>query len=249
MGQKRSKKFRHLNRKEALRIWRKENPAPREDKANRLYFGYGSNLDMAQMKRRCCDSIPLTKVFLPGQILSFSNVLTIEPDEESSVVGAIYLVSARDEKALDRYEGYPRTYSKRKTRMTLQGERKDVFYYTLNDPYTWGTPALYYYRTVARGYKDWGLDIAHLDAAYERAAAEEKRAREAHIAMWKDEDPMWAKSPNSAYDVLPDGTIDYLDWEPTRKDWKAWDDAWSDAIAADMEDEFRADYKRAGGWS
>lgn len=248
MKHKKSGKARRLSRKDALRIWKGES---RDSRKRSLYFGYGSNLDIGQMKRRCPDSVPMVPVVLPQKLLSFSNVLTIEDHDEEQVVGGIYEVSVADERALDRYEGHPRTYSKRYTFMTLDGERREVFYYVLNKPYTWDTPTARYYAIVEKGYKEWGLDLTILEASYQRARDAEKAARKAYWASHpkrayagsEDYQPMWAQSPDSSYTVAADGTIDYLDFAQGTLD-KEWDDA----MVRDMEESFNNDYRRYRGW-
>ena len=238
MKHKGTKKLRRLERRDALRIWRGEE---RDSKVRSLYFGYGSNLHIAQMKRRCPDSVPVVVGRLPGKGLSFSSVLTIEDSEAHSTLGAIYEVSAKDERELDRYEGFPRTYSKRYTNAVVQGERREVFYYVLNKPYALITPTARYYEIVEDGYLDWGLDLTQLEASYQRALEAEK-ARPAK-STYKASEYTWQKSPNSAYTVSPDGTIDYLDYAQL-----ALDEEFRIALKNDMEEAFQYDYKRMQGW-
>jgi gamma-glutamylcyclotransferase (GGCT)/AIG2-like uncharacterized protein YtfP len=247
MKHKKTKKLRRIERRDAIKWLKGEK---REAKQDKLYFGYGSNLHIRQMKRRCRDSVPVIAGSLPGKLLSFSNVLTIEPHEKESVVGGLYEVSFSDEKALDRYEGYPRTYSKRYTHITLNGERRTVFYYVLNQPYTWSAPAGYYYAIVEQGYKDWGLDLKLLQDSYKRAKAADKKAR-----TWYNKQPRgseellsWKSEPNRAYTVNADGTIDYLDFSSQLD--AEWDEAIrrDEALSEDMEDAFQSDFRKYAGW-
>lgn len=245
MKHKDRKKLKRLTRKDALRIWKGES---RDSKERRLYFGYGSNLHIAQMKRRCPDSVPMVPATLPEKVLSFSNVLTIEDSAEHATVGAIYEVSPADERKLDRYEGFPRTYSKRYTFMTLNGERREVFYYVLNAPYKLYTPTVRYYSIVEDGYLDWGLDLKHLEQSYKRARDAEREAEKAYAATrtksysWTRDGEgkhYWAgkasKTPAKSYTVLPDGTIDYPAY--------GWDE-----ISDELERAFQSDYQRYQGW-
>ena len=238
MKHKGTKKLRRLERRDALRIWRGED---RDSKVRSLYFGYGSNLHIAQMKRRCPDSVPMTAGCLPEKVLSFSNVLTIEDHKDYSTLGAIYEVSLADERNLDRYEGFPTTYSKRYTHMTLNGDRREVFYYVLNRPYRLDTPTARYYEIVEDGYLDWCLDIKHLEASYKRALEAEK-ARPQKKPVHKVSEYTWQKSPNYSYRVSSDGTIDY-DYAQF-----ALDEEFRIALQGDMEESFQSDYKRARSW-
>jgi gamma-glutamylcyclotransferase (GGCT)/AIG2-like uncharacterized protein YtfP len=96
-----------------------------------LYFAYGSNLDVAQMKERCPSSDPLGVARLSGYRLAFSRysrtrgcgVADIVTQAGAEVWGLVYELSESDlTGSLDRYEGYPRNY----TRMVLPVELVDA---------------------------------------------------------------------------------------------------------------------------
>jgi len=95
-----------------------------------LYFAYGSNLDIVQMKRRCPSSRPLGIARLRGHRLAFSRfsrsrgcgVADIIPHDGHEVWGLVYQVSDADlTGGLDRYEGYPHHY----TRLMVAVEHAD----------------------------------------------------------------------------------------------------------------------------
>ena len=77
---------------------------------SKLYVAYGSNLNMMQMGWRC----PTASVVGTGKIidykLTFRRVATIEPCQKQEVPVAVWKIEDNDEKALDRYEGYPSLY-------------------------------------------------------------------------------------------------------------------------------------------
>ena len=80
-----------------------------------LYFAYGSNLNLFQMKRRCKDSVFLKKYELKGYRLNFRSkyrAADIEKSKNSLVPGALFEISKSDEKKLDVYEDYPILYKK-----------------------------------------------------------------------------------------------------------------------------------------
>ena len=84
----------------------------------RYYIAYGSTLNIRQMLMRCPDArVVGTSVIEDYQLLfkgsKTGSYLTIEPKEGSSVPVAVWSVSATDELALDRYEGYPSFYYKK----------------------------------------------------------------------------------------------------------------------------------------
>ena len=95
-----------------------------------LYFAYGSNLNLFQMKRRCKDSIFLKKINLKDFSLTFRSkyrAADIEPKKNSIVPGGLFDISKSDEKKLDVYEDYPILY--RKFYFTYYG--KKVMTYTM----------------------------------------------------------------------------------------------------------------------
>jgi hypothetical protein len=80
-----------------------------------LYFAYGSNLNLFQMKRRCKDSIFLKKINLKDFRLTFRSkyrAADIELKKNSIVPGGLFDISKSDEKKLDVYEDFPILYKK-----------------------------------------------------------------------------------------------------------------------------------------
>ena len=127
-----------------------------------LYFCYGSNLCKIQLKKRCPDSVPVCKVKLKGYKLVFNRVADIVESEEDIVYGAIYEVSYRDIKNLDRYEGYPRLYTK--VNVTAHddfGEIYEAFVYVMVAKGK-GEPDENYYNIIKQGFIDWELPIQSL---------------------------------------------------------------------------------------
>ena len=123
-----------------------------------LYFAFGSNLNQKQMKRRCKDSKYLGCYSLKNYKLVFRNyflgggVADIQKDKNSTVLGAIYKISKKDEKELDVYEDYPKTYIKKYFKIL---GKKEMFYYmpkkTMHVP-----PSKRYLNLIIQGYKDCG---------------------------------------------------------------------------------------------
>ena len=129
-----------------------------------LYFAYGSNLNLFQMKRRCKDSIFLKKINLKDFRLTFRSkyrAADIEPKKNSIVPGALFDISKSDEKKLDVYEDYPSLY--RKFYFTYYG--KKVMTYTMVKKSLFKYPTERYLNIVKQGYKDCNLDNSYLKKA------------------------------------------------------------------------------------
>jgi gamma-glutamylcyclotransferase (GGCT)/AIG2-like uncharacterized protein YtfP len=79
------------------------------------YFAYGSNLNRKQMLERCPDSKPVAIATLPNYKLVFvgwsrkwrGGAANIKGFKGEKVLGAIYEISDRDLRRLDKHEGYP----------------------------------------------------------------------------------------------------------------------------------------------
>ena len=126
-----------------------------------LYFAYGSNLNIFQMKRRCKDSKFLKKIKLKDFRLTFRSkyrAADIEPKKNFIVPGALFEISKSDEKRLDLYEDYPLLYNK--YYFTYYG--KKVMTYTMVKKTKFTYPTERYLNVVKRGYKDCKLDKKYL---------------------------------------------------------------------------------------
>ena len=78
-----------------------------------LYFAYGSNLNIKQMKERCPDSVEVSSAVLSGWKLVERKYADIEESAGECVNGALYEISKNDLASLDRYEGYPDSYTRK----------------------------------------------------------------------------------------------------------------------------------------
>ncbi len=132
---------------------------------NKLYIAYGSNLNLAQMARRC----PNSKVIGIGKLndyqLTFRHVATIEPQVGATTPVGVWEITPEDEKKLDCYEGYPSLYRKEDLKVEMHnGKSVDAMVYIMNS----GRPQMpsnYYYQVILQGYKDVGLDEKYLQDA------------------------------------------------------------------------------------
>ena len=144
----------------------------------KLYFAYGSNMNLGQMNFRCPDAEILETARLEGYRLAFRSnggnrgVATILPDQDSHVDGVLWEISPEDERNLNFYEGFPRLYSKQI--LTLEnrlGKELTAMAYVMNAPYKDrpAVPSASYLRGILRGCQQNGVDTrpvlaANLDA-------------------------------------------------------------------------------------
>lgn len=143
----------------------------------RYYIAYGSNLNIPQMRMRC----PGARIIGTSEIKDYQllfkgsktgSYLTIEPKEGSSVPVAAWEVTAEDEAALDRYEGFPAFYYKKEMELPIKGIKsgkvriRNTFVYIMHEDRPLGLPSNYYLATCLQGYRSFGFDKKVLAQAY-----------------------------------------------------------------------------------
>lgn len=144
--------------------------------ANKYYIAYGSNLNVGQMQRRCPGARAVGISAIEGYELLFKgsktgSYLTIEQKEGGCVPVAVWEVTREDERALDRYEGYPSFYYK--TEMTLpvkdiesgKTQSLSAFVYIMHEDFKLGLPSKSYIQTCIEGYRYFGFDNGFLKRA------------------------------------------------------------------------------------
>ena len=135
--------------------------------SKRYYIAYGSNLNIPQMRMRCPGArIIGTSVIEDYQLLfkgsKTGSYLTIEPMEGAEVPVVIWEVTETDEKALDRYEGYPNFYYKKEMTLDIKGIRTGKVVYIMHEERELGIPSWYYVNTCLDGYRAFGFDEKYL---------------------------------------------------------------------------------------
>lgn len=134
-------------------------------KREKLYIAYGSNMNVAQMKRRCRTAVAVAVGEIKDYRLRFygrydSAVATIEKEKGGSVPVLVWKICPYDEKSLDIYEGYPHLYRKETIDVEVNDKQYSGMVYIMNEnpTFSYNHPSPYYVRTIAEGYKTCGLD-------------------------------------------------------------------------------------------
>lgn len=128
-----------------------------------LYFAYGSNLYVEQMKNRCKDAIEVSSATLSGWKIEERLYANITKAKDYFVSGAIYSISEEDLTALDCYEGYPEFYTKKVVEViTKDGNVYQALVYVMTPSYKKslkGKKYSDYYRAIcSAGANYWGID-------------------------------------------------------------------------------------------
>ncbi|WP_322354810.1 gamma-glutamylcyclotransferase family protein [Paratractidigestivibacter sp.] len=132
--------------------------------ARRAYFAYGSNMDAAQMARRCPDARLVGAVAADGWQLWMDQAgyATIAEAPGERVEGALWDISVADELELDRYEGVASgCYGKRAIHVTGDGvEGSPLVYVSLRTPVTMETLREDYLERCMTAARELGLEAA-----------------------------------------------------------------------------------------
>jgi len=130
------------------------------------YFAYASDLSKRQMSERCPDSEPKFRAVLPNYRLIFAGwsrkwrggTASIKPFQGEKVSGAVYEISERCLRMLDRYEDCPAVYSHLNVQViTEDGEAVKAVTYIRREQSEETQPSREYLAVIQQGYRDWEI--------------------------------------------------------------------------------------------
>ena len=132
-----------------------------------LYFAYGSNLYVEQMKNRCPECEEISSATLLGWKLEEVLYANITKSKNHTVYGALYSISENDLNALDDYEGYPDFYNRRIVDVIdKNGLTQSAIVYTMTKDYKnslKGKKYSDYYRAIcSAGASYWEIENSFL---------------------------------------------------------------------------------------
>ena len=145
----------------------------------KIYLAYGSNMSLLQMYHRCPDAAPIGRGLIKDYRLMFKgsksgNYATIEYEKGQMVPVVAWAISARDEKYLDRYEGFPSFYIKDTLEFEIinngSGKRKKALglvYVMPPENSELGLPSDGYMDVLLEGYHRFGFQEKILWDAYD----------------------------------------------------------------------------------
>lgn len=130
------------------------------------YFAYGVNLNKDVLRKRIGDWKISKKAILEGYTLCFSvyskswkgGVADIREMEGSRVYGAVYLITEEQLNMLDRYEGVPNTYMRRKVKVITEDGVIDAITYVATNPKGYVKPSIEYLSNIIKGLRQHGYD-------------------------------------------------------------------------------------------
>lgn len=140
-----------------------------------LYFAYGSNLNLRQMKWRCPKARKVGPLMLPDHRLTFRGCADIEPSPGDECPGGVWELTPACERVLDRYEGvHSGLYVKRfvPVEVSRGPERvtEDMLVYMMGRTDYVSMPSRWYFDEVRKGYHAFDLDEEDLWNALARVS-------------------------------------------------------------------------------
>lgn len=136
----------------------------------KLYFAYGSNMSLEQMRRRCPESRRLGQARLAGYrwIITQRGYANVVSEADGEVEGILYALSSADQKRLDNFEGV--AAGQYHTCMCLvQHEGRNVEALVYIDPIVEeGTPQEEYIHRINAALVDARLSAAYVNQAIRR---------------------------------------------------------------------------------
>ena len=123
------------------------------------YIAYGSNMVQEQMAVRCPSAKLIGTGYISGARLEFYLHATVEEtsDQRNRVPVAVWEINKQDEMSLDRYEGYPSYYIKKRWWVHMyDGSMVEGMIYLMN-MIRKSPPHDMYYEGIANAYRKLGL--------------------------------------------------------------------------------------------
>lgn len=149
--------------------------------ADKLYFAYGSNINLEQMAFRCPEATVVGPVTLENYELLFRGngrgygVATIAPKKHRTVYGLLWRISPQDEKNLDMYDGFPQLYDKETVTVKMQNgtELAVMAYIMTREKERLPTmPSFAYYDGIREGFRQNNLPVRALQQALRQTQRE-----------------------------------------------------------------------------
>ena len=146
------------------------NNSKKTDITKTCYAAYGSNMDLGQMGHRCPGAVLLGKGVIENYRLLFKGSMsgsyaTIEPCPGAQVPVLLWEINQRHERALDRYEGFPVFYQKKKVEVQTESGRAESMVYVMDPSRPFGAPSEWYYDVLENAYSRFDFDMEILEGA------------------------------------------------------------------------------------
>lgn len=144
------------------------------NKTKKLYFSYGMNTNLGQMRLRCPQAWSLGPAVLPHYRFEFKSYATVTPDMGNKAHGVLWEITDECELALDRLEGYPIYYGKINVWVDYKGELTPCMTYLMYPDEEYNYPSDSYVDMLTEGYTAHGVSTEQIDWALRRVDQEQE---------------------------------------------------------------------------
>jgi len=146
----------------------------------KLYLAYGSNMNRAQMARRCPKARALRAIVIDDARLVFRGVADIEHCAGASVPVVLWEITADCERSLDKFEGVAGGVYEKKLIPLDNGEQALTYVMCSNGI---APPTREYYERIKQGYADFKIDPEPLDVALKHSHVKQAHSPETRRRM------------------------------------------------------------------
>jgi len=132
-----------------------------------IYFAYGYNTNSQHMARRCPDAVFLGSARLLNHKFRFAYHADVVRSRRNTVNGVLWRLTEQCLRNLDKFEGYP-VYYARKRLLIRQGKKlRKAMVYTMTRKGDMSLPNSEYLTALLEGYQEHGIDDRQIYRAIE----------------------------------------------------------------------------------
>ena len=124
-----------------------------------LYFAYGMNTNRAEMAQRCPGALSLGHARLVDRIFRFATHADVVKCKGSYVDGVLWTIDDFHLNALDRLEGYPYYYNRRRLRVAHDNRIVMAETYYMQPGNLDALPSQSYFDMVVEGYNQHNIPL------------------------------------------------------------------------------------------
>jgi gamma-glutamylcyclotransferase (GGCT)/AIG2-like uncharacterized protein YtfP len=127
-----------------------------------LYFAYGMNTNRSGMAQRCPGALSLGHARLIDYSFRFAHHADVVKSKSSFVDGVLWVIDDFHLNSLDRLEGFPHYYNRRKLRVAHNDRIVLAETYYMQPGNLDALPSQHYFDMVVEGYKEHNVPLDQL---------------------------------------------------------------------------------------
>ena len=129
------------------------------------YFSYGMNTDPDAMALRTGTPTPIGRGLVRDHAFRFAYHADVFPQRGTNTFGVLWELDDDQLAQLDRREGYPTYYDRKKVVVESGGRSWDAWMYFMVDGHPTAPPPDSYYKMITSGYTAFGVPLSQIQIA------------------------------------------------------------------------------------